>query len=271
MRNYIIALLCLALTVPAQAKKKDKADQPAKKKSEQKCDKKSGKGKKCCPATAFAITTTQDSLAYAYGMAMGKQTATMLKQMAEDLNYNLSPEIIMTAFKTQMASDTVPMLLTEDQLGEIYSQTNIKVRQAMEAKQKKETEKNKLEGEAFLAKTAAEPGVQKTEDGLLYKVEVMGTGNKPNAGDQVKVNYIGKLIDGKEFDNSYKRGEPLTLSLDGVIKGWQEGLMLMPVGSKFTLYIPSDLGYGDQGQGPIPGSSVLIFDVELLETMPGEQ
>ncbi|MEG2164254.1 MAG: FKBP-type peptidyl-prolyl cis-trans isomerase [Bacteroidales bacterium] len=269
MKKYIAILLCFMLAIPVQAKKKEKGGDDNSKKSEQKCIKKARKGKKCYQVPAFSITTAEDSLSYAYGMAIGKQTVNMFKQMSADLNYTLSSDIIMKAFKTQIDNDSTSVLLTDEQLGNIYKQTNEKVRLTMDAKRKIEADKNKHEGDAFLAKTATEPGVQKTASGLMYKVDTMGTGNKPAAGEQVKVNYIGKLIDGKEFDNSYKRGEPLTLSLDGVIKGWQEGLMLMPVGSKFTLYIPSDLGYGDNGQGPIPGSSVLIFDVELLETIPG--
>ena len=115
----------------------------------------------------------------------------------------------------------------------------------------------------FLAAKASEVGVQKTESGLLYVVERQGTGEKPTLNDRVKVHYTGKLINGKKFDSSYDRQQPLELSVGGVIAGWQEGLQLMPVGSK---YIPSELGYGERGAGKdIPANSALIFEVELLE------
>ena len=118
----------------------------------------------------------------------------------------------------------------------------------------------------FLAAKASEVGVQKTESGLLYVVERQGTGEKPTLNDRVKVHYTGKLINGKKFDSSYDRQQPLELSVGGVIAGWQEGLQLMPVGSKYIFYIPSELGYGERGAGKdIPANSALIFEVELLE------
>ena len=103
-------------------------------------------------------------------------------------------------------------------------------------------------------------------DGLQYEIIKKGTGPVPTARDTVKANYIGTLLDGKEFDNSYKRGEPLTIPVTGVIKGWTEALQLMPVGSMWKLYIPSDLAYGDRGAGGvIPGGATLIFTIELLD------
>lgn len=117
-----------------------------------------------------------------------------------------------------------------------------------------------------MAAKASEVGVQKTESGLLYVVEKQGTGEKPTLNDRVKVHYTGKLISGKKFDSSYDRQQPLELSVGGVIAGWQEGLQLMPVGSKYIFYIPSELGYGERGAGKdIPANSALIFEVELLE------
>jgi FKBP-type peptidyl-prolyl cis-trans isomerase len=101
---------------------------------------------------------------------------------------------------------------------------------------------------------------------LQYEIITKGTGPVPTATDTVKANYIGSLIDGKEFDNSYKRGEALTIPVSGVIRGWTEALQLMPVGSKWKLYIPSDLGYGDRGAGgAIPGGAALVFTIELLD------
>jgi len=127
-------------------------------------------------------------------------------------------------------------------------------------------EKNKKEGEAFLDENKKKDGVQVTASGLQYKVIQMGNGEKPTETSTVKVHYKGTLIDGKEFDSSYKRNQPAEFPLNQVIKGWTEGLQLMPVGSKFEFYIPYNLAYGEEGREPvIPPASVLIFEVELLD------
>lgn len=123
---------------------------------------------------------------------------------------------------------------------------------------------NKEAGLAFLEANKSVEGVQVTESGLQYKVVKMGKGKKPSATDRVKVHYHGTLIDGKVFDSSVERGEPALFALNQVIPGWTEGLQLMPVGSKFTFYIPSELAYGDRKTGEIEPYSALIFDVELL-------
>jgi len=126
-------------------------------------------------------------------------------------------------------------------------------------------EKNKAEGEAFLAKVKTEEGVKITASGLVYKVLSAGTGASPKATNEVTVHYTGKFISGKVFDSSVERGQPATFPLNRVIPGWTEGLQLMKKGGKSMLYIPSDLAYGPQGRGPIPPNSTLIFEVELLE------
>ena len=123
----------------------------------------------------------------------------------------------------------------------------------------------KEQGEQFLAENALRDGVTVTESGLQYEVIKMGKGPKPAADAKVKVHYHGTLIDGTVFDSSVDRGEPITFGLNQVIKGWTEGVQLMPVGSKFRFYIPQELGYGAQSAGKIPPYSTLIFDVELLE------
>lgn len=117
----------------------------------------------------------------------------------------------------------------------------------------------------FLEENAKKEGVVTLESGLQYKVITEGTGAKPTLEDRVKVHYHGTLIDGTVFDSSVERGEPIELALQGVIKGWTEALQLMPVGSKWTIYVPASLGYGEEGAGSIPGNSTLIFDIELLE------
>lgn len=123
---------------------------------------------------------------------------------------------------------------------------------------------NKAAGEAFLEANKAVAGVQVTESGLQYKVEKMGKGKKPSATDKVKVHYHGTLIDGTVFDSSVDRGEPIVFGLNQVIPGWTEGVQLMPVGSKFTFYIPYELAYGDRETGVIKPYSALVFEVELL-------
>jgi FKBP-type peptidyl-prolyl cis-trans isomerase len=126
-------------------------------------------------------------------------------------------------------------------------------------------EKNKSEGEAFLKANADKDGVKITASGLQYQVIKEGEGQKPKAEETVKVHYAGTLLDGTEFDSSYKRGEPTTFPLNRVIRGWTEGLQLMTVGSKYRFFIPSNLAYGPQGAGQQIGpNSTLIFDVELL-------
>jgi FKBP-type peptidyl-prolyl cis-trans isomerase FklB len=119
-------------------------------------------------------------------------------------------------------------------------------------------------GEKFLAGNKNKPGVKTTASGLQYEVLREGKGAKPEPRDTVTVNYAGTLLDGTEFDNSYKRGEPISFPLGGVIQGWIEALQLMTVGSKFKLYIPQQLGYGMNGSGAVPGGALLVFEVELL-------
>ena len=125
--------------------------------------------------------------------------------------------------------------------------------------------KNRRDGEAFLAAKAKKDSVQTTKSGLQYKILTVGTGETPKATDKVKVNYEGKLIDGTVFDSSYKRNQPATFACNQVIKGWTEALTMMPVGSKWEIYIPQELGYGSREAGKIPPFSTLLFTVELLE------
>ena len=148
--------------------------------------------------------------------------------------------------------------------------------QEFEKRQREEQEKlmagkddNIAAGKEFLAKNAENKSVYQTKSGLQYKIEKKGNGKKPKATDKVKVHYTGKLLDGKVFDSSVERGQPAEFFLNQVIPGWTEGLQLMDVGSKYTLYIPYNLAYGEQPVGSIPPGSTLIFEVELLEILPG--
>ncbi|WP_149193577.1 FKBP-type peptidyl-prolyl cis-trans isomerase [Luteimonas suaedae] len=142
--------------------------------------------------------------------------------------------------------------------------------QRMQARQQAEAERLAAEGKTFLAENAKKPGVQTTESGLQYEVLEKGEGAPPKPGDRVSVHYEGKLLDGTTFDSSLARGEPATFALDQVVPGWQEGLQLMSPGSRYRLWIPSELGYGEQGTpgGPIGPNATLAFEVELLEVMP---
>jgi FKBP-type peptidyl-prolyl cis-trans isomerase len=136
---------------------------------------------------------------------------------------------------------------------------------AMQASRKEQVQKNLAEGEKFLAENKTKEGVKTTASGLQYRVIDEGEGPSPKAGDSVTVHYRGTLVDGTEFDSSYQRGKPATFPLTGVIPGWTEALQLMKKGSKWVLFIPSDLAYGERGAGNrIPPNSTLIFEVELL-------
>jgi FKBP-type peptidyl-prolyl cis-trans isomerase len=155
--------------------------------------------------------------------------------------------------------------LTDDEAQAAIMEMQKQVQAKQQEKMKEAGDANKKEGESFLSINKSKEGVVVLPSGLQYKIEKAGTGPKPAATDSVVCNYRGTLIDGKEFDSSYKRGQPATFSVTGVIKGWTEALQLMPVGSKWQLFIPSDLAYGDRGAGADIGpSATLIFEVELL-------
>ena len=187
--------------------------------------------------------------------ALGANTGESLRNAGVDVNVE--------AFKAGLADALKGAnKLTMEEMQACFEDLQRKI----EAKQNAGSEVEKERGRQFLADNKKRAGVQETASGLQFEVIVMGTGPKPTATDQVKVHYTGKTIDGEVFDSSVQRGEPITFGLNQVIRGWTEGLQLMPVGSKFMLYIPSDLAYGDRGQGGmIKGGATLIFEVELLD------
>ncbi|HWS27505.1 MAG TPA: FKBP-type peptidyl-prolyl cis-trans isomerase, partial [Xanthomonadales bacterium] len=160
-------------------------------------------------------------------------------------------------------------LMTEAEMQEVSNQFRTIVQTKRQAAQAKAATENKAKGDEFLAKNKTAPGVKTTESGLQYSVIKEGTGAKPKATDQVKVHYVGTLLNGTKFDSSIDRGQPATFPLNGVIPGWTEALQLMTVGSKYKLVIPGSLAYGEQGQpqGGIGPNEVLIFEVELLEIL----
>jgi FKBP-type peptidyl-prolyl cis-trans isomerase FkpA len=143
-----------------------------------------------------------------------------------------------------------------------------KIQPLAQARAVRVSEREKTNSSAYLAKAAGEPGAVKTPSGLIYREIRPGTGASPKATDTVKVNYRGTLVDGTEFDSSYKRNEPMQFALNGVIPCWTEGVQRMKVGEKAELVCPSDLAYGDRGRPGIPGGAALIFEIELLD-IPG--
>jgi FKBP-type peptidyl-prolyl cis-trans isomerase FkpA/FKBP-type peptidyl-prolyl cis-trans isomerase FklB len=179
-----------------------------------------------------------------------KDQATLTKEETAEL------EKLRAAVKPRISEEDAAKVSTEFQTA---------MQKKQEDKQKSLSETNGAEGIKFLADNKAKEGVQTTASGLQYKVITAGTGVKPKATDTVKVHYTGKLVNGTVFDSSVKRGEPVEFPVNGVIPGWIEALQLMPQGSKWELYIPSDLAYGPAGNQGIPPASALIFEVELLE------
>lgn len=196
----------------------------------------------------------KDKISYGYGMEIGKN----LKRQGIEIN----PDLLAQGLKATLTGDKT--LLTEEEVRATMMAFQQKMQGMRAEKQKKEGEENKGKGEAFLAENKKKEGVQATASGLQYKVITKGTGPMPKSDDTVKTHYRGTLIDGTEFDSSYKRGEPATFGVTQVIKGWTEALLMMPVGSKWQLFIPSDLAYGPGGRPGIPPNAALLFDIELI-------
>ena len=196
----------------------------------------------------------KDKVSYSIGMNIGFN----LSRQKVDIN----PDILAAGIKDSIAGKPQ---LTQDQVKDVMAQFE----KDMEQKQKQAGEKNKTEGAKFLEENKKKPGVKTTASGLEYKVEKEGTGPQPKPTDMVTVNYRGTLIDGTEFDSSYKRGQPATFPVTGVIKGWTEALQLMKVGSKYQLWVPPSLAYGERSVSPEIGpNAALIFEVELLDAKP---
>lgn len=201
--------------------------------------------------TGSKLKSAEDSLAYAIGIA--------------NYFYFMSDSLVIdpVMFAKGMIDAENEKNTLDEQTAQGYVMTYMQKRQADQMK--KAYGKNIDEGEKFLAENKKREGVQETSSGLQYEVITMGTGDKPGPEDVVKVHYTGMLMDSTKFDSSLNRGEPAQFGVNQVITGWQEGIQLMPVGSKFKFYIPYELGYGEQGTGPIPPYSTLLFEVELLE------
>lgn len=197
-------------------------------------------------------------VSYAIGMMLGHNW--------QQQGLEVDPEIAARAIKDIQSGGATLLSQTEMQETLTAFQKEFKVKQ--QKIQEEKAIKNKAEGADFLAANKAKPGVVTLPDGLQYTVLTEGSGAMPQADNVVSVHYRGTLLDGTEFDSSYKRGQPAQFPVNGVIRGWTEALQLMKTGSKWKLFIPSELAYGENGQRSIPPNSVLIFEVELLSVQP---
>ena len=196
------------------------------------------------------LKTQKDSVSYSIGLNIGNS----FRQQSMEVD----PDILAQGIK-DILSGGKPMLTEEEAKATLNALQNRMMAKQEEA-MKVTGQKNMKDGESFLAENKKKDSVVTLPSGLQYKVLKTGTGKKPKADQTVSVNYRGTLVDGTEFDNSYKRGQPATFAVNGVNKGWTEAIQLMPVGSKWQLFIPPDLAYGESGRGPvIPPSATLIF------------
>jgi len=208
---------------------------------------------------AAALKSDKDRVSYTLGSEIGKNF--------KRLEVEVDPDVLLRGFKD--AYQGKKLVLSEEELKKISADYQASLREKQAAAMKKAAETNEKEGEAFLAANAKKEGVITLPSGLQYLVVKKGEGPIPKAEDTVKCNYRGTLINGTEFDSSYKTGQPATFAVGGVIAGWTEALKLMPVGSKWQLFIPSKLAYGPRGAGrDIGPNATLIFDIELLGIEP---
>ena len=201
------------------------------------------------------LDSPKDKLSYAIGLNVGRS-------LQKD-SIAVDPDIVAQGVRDALSGGTT--LLTDDEAKAAIVALQADLRKKQEETMKAAGEVNKKQGDAFLAANKEKQGVVTLPSGLQYKIVTPGTGPKPAATDTVVCNYRGTLIDGTEFDSSYKRGQPATFPVGQVIPGWTEALQLMPVGSKWQLFIPPDLAYGERSPSPVIGvNSTLIFDIELL-------
>ena len=210
------------------------------------------------PAAVAPLTTDKQKASYAIGQNIGQG----LQKDGVDVDTTALERGIRDAI-----SGAKPVLTPEEEKAVLT-----KLATEMRAKQQEKLEvlsaANKKQGDDFLAANKTKEGVTTLPSGLQYKILTPGTGPKPAPTDKVVCNYRGTFLSGQEFDNSYKRGEPVTFQVNGVIKGWSEALQLMPVGSKWQLFVPSSLAYGEQGRQGIEPNSTLLFEVELVSIAP---
>jgi FKBP-type peptidyl-prolyl cis-trans isomerase FklB len=202
-----------------------------------------------------SLKTQKEKNSYAIGVDVGNT----LKRQAIDIDQN----VFLQGVKDSMSGGK--LILSDQEMRDTLSALQKEMMAKQAERTKKLSEINKKEGDAFMAENKKKDGVITLPSGLQYKVVKEGTGNMPKLTDTVTVNYKGNLLDGTEFDSSYKRGEPVTFPVNGVIPGWTEALQKMKVGSKWQLFVPSSLAYGERGAGNVIGpNAALLFDVELI-------
>jgi FKBP-type peptidyl-prolyl cis-trans isomerase FklB len=203
-----------------------------------------------------SLASHQDSVSYSIGMTIGLN-------LRRD-SITVSPDQFLRGV-IDAAKDTSQRMLSEATVQQCLTKFGEEMRDKKMAFAKAEGEKNRVEGEAFLAANGKKPGVVTLPSGLQYKVIKDGTGKRPLATSMVTTQYVGKFIDGREFDSSYKHGQAATFTIDHVIQGWSLALMMMKEGAKWEVYVPASLGYGDRGNGDmIPPNATLIFELELV-------
>jgi len=255
-KSMFVGLIGLGLIL-GSAVAQDEKTTPAK------AEKAAGKDEKSVPAPTGKELKTKAS--YSIGLQVGQNLGRSFKAQSIDLDTDEIIKGITDGLKGAKPS------LSEAEIKacmDAFEKELVGKQQEMAAKADAEAkvagERNKKEGDAFLAANKAKPGVKTLPSGLQYKVLTEGKGAMPKLSDSVKAHYSGKLLDGTEFDSSIKRGQPATFEVSGVIKGWTEALQLMKVGSKWQLFVPSNLAYGERGRPSIPPNAVLVFEVELL-------
>ncbi|WP_067520604.1 FKBP-type peptidyl-prolyl cis-trans isomerase [Endozoicomonas ascidiicola] len=206
------------------------------------------------------LKTDEQKAAYAIGASIGNFASQTLKQQ-DELGVALDRDLVKTGLLDALAGQE---MMSEEEMGAALRAHEQKMNTVVQEKAKEKREATLQSGAKYLEDNAKKEGVTVTDSGLQYEVVKQGDGAKPVAADTVTVHYTGKLTDGTVFDSSKERGQPATFPLANVIKGWTEGVALMPVGSEYRLTIPAELAYGDQEVGSIPAGSVLVFDVELI-------
>lgn len=246
-----ISLAGIVLAGSALAQQSQPTTQTAKPSTSSTAHKTTTAAKKTTAAAPLVLKTDREKASYAIGTSIGRHL--------KDDELNVDTALLYRAIRDALAGKKPPA--SDQELAEGLMNFQKAARAEMAAK-------NLHAGEAYLVAFKAKPGVVTLPDGLAYKVLQQGTGPMPTASDEVVVNYRGTFVDGKEFDSSYKRNEPLTIPVGGVIKGWTEALEKMPVGSKWELVIPPSLAYGERERQGMPPNSTLVFEVELLKIAP---
>jgi FKBP-type peptidyl-prolyl cis-trans isomerase FkpA len=214
----------------------------------------------CSESGKVNLDKQEDKESYSIGASIGNYMSTNLEEQEKN-GIKLNHDLIVKGFEQGLLNT---QQLTKDEINETLQQLEMRYSEIRKDKAEKLAAENLKKGAEFLESNKSKEGITTTESGLQYEVLSTSEGKKPSKDDSVTVNFKGTLIDGTEFDSSYKNGQPITLSLSRVIPGWTEGVQLMSEGSKYKFYIPSELAFGEAGARNIPGNSTVIFEVELI-------